>query len=115
MVLTVIHILCGMLSLIGQTAVICGVSERMAAVADDERYLFVLLKGEDAGVRLHAAVEEVQSGRCRASGVIAVDAGLTEDMRRVCGKIAAEVGFVALYTTEEFQNWLGGVAGGPNV
>lgn len=115
MALIVIHILCGVLVLIGLTAVICGVTERVTAAPDDGRYLLVVLKGEDAGERLRAAVEEIRNGRCRVGAVLAVDAGLTEEARRICRRIADGAGCVAVMTAVEFQNWLGGVAGEPNV
>ena len=115
MALTVLHIVCGVLSLIGLTAVICGVTERVTAAPDDERYLLVILKGEDAGERLRAAAEEIRYGRCRVGGVVAVDDGMTEDMRRICRRIADEIGCVVMGTAEEIRSWLGGVAGESNV
>ena len=116
MVLIVLHLLCGILSLVGLTTVICGVSRRLADVADGGRYLLVILKGEDADLHLKAAVEGVGNGQLSVDGgVVAVDAGLDENARRACRLIADESGCVALYTVSEFQNWLGGVADEPNV
>ena len=116
MVLTVLHILFGVLALIGLTSVICGVVRRRDDLPDDERYLLVILKGEDADHRLRAAASAVAQGRCRIrGGVIAIDAGMEEEAKRACRMIADDVGGVAVCSLKEFQSWLGGVAGEPNV
>ena len=111
--LFVIHILFGFLALVGLVCVWRGIADRLAAVEDEERYLLVLLHGQGAAVRLRAAVAFLQGCRDRPrGGIIAVDIGLTEEMKRACAILAREAGCVRLCTPQDVQEWLGDVSNG---
>lgn len=110
MTLLVVHIVCGFFSLVGLASVLRGIAERLADVGDERRYLLVFLQGEDADLRLKSAVERLRSEpQCALGGVVAVDGGLREEVKRACHMVAEESGCAVIHPPEKFQVWLEGI------
>lgn len=109
MLLVVIHIVFGVFALIGLASVLNGMYVKMSTYCASGRYLFVILKGNDADLRLKATEELM---RCAPSGtysgILAVDFGMTDQMKQACRIITSENNAIEMYTAHEFSKRMRG-------
>ena len=104
----VLHIVLGFFALLGIASVVRNVSLEWISVEDRGRYWLLVLTDRDSDLRIKGAVNRLQWDSHAAGGILAVDAGMDEDVRRACEIVAAESDAVRLMTPEEFKKWLGG-------
>lgn len=109
--MTVLHIIAGFLALVGLASVLHGLHVRMVTPCARGRYLFLVLDGNDAELRLKATAELF---RCSPAGtydgILAVDFGMCDEVRRACGILARESNAIEMYTAREFSERLRGKA-----
>lgn len=109
MLLVILQIVAGILALIGLASVISGMLARVSTYCSSGRYLFVMLNGNDADLRLKATAELMRHAPSGTySGILAVDFGMTDQMKQACRIIARENNAIELYTAQEFSKRMRG-------
>ncbi len=109
MVITLIHIFAVFFMLLGIASLIKGVHYYLNSVSNSGRYIFVILDGDDADIKLRSAVEYFMLYEADAfEGIIAVDYGLSEELKTACRIVADESNAVEFYSKKGFLNFFGG-------
>lgn len=109
MAITLIHIISVFLMLIGVVTLIRGVHYYLHSVGNSGRYIFIMLQGGDADIKLSSAIECFSLYEADYfQGIIAVDCGLTDEIRTACIIAAEESNAVEFYSRNGFLNYFGG-------
>ena len=109
MIITLIHIFAVFFMLLGLASLIKGFHYFLHSVGNSGRYILMMLKENDADMKLSSAIEYFNLYESDAfEGIIAVDFGLSDEIRTACKIVADESNVVEFYSKKGFLNYFGG-------